>query len=578
MKRSLCFCLIILLAFSGAARCAPDVRGEAVSDDIIRVLLTRFQPTNQLKINIGGSYSCDELYFQRGMELLIGCSGKKGLNIYYEGMVIHKQEKVVLVRHRLRNGAQENGLRLMDSTALYTGDLVLTNNNGMLQAVLHVPLEEYVLGVLPYEMSNSFPLEALKAQAVAARTYALCRKNASRDYDVTDNTNDQVYGGLSGASETIRKAVDQTEGICVYLDGQPVTCYYTASNGGMTETIENVWGMKGDAYRYTVSKKDPYDLENDESVVKTALLPKVISDSEKLPAALEELLKEQASGQMKRMNRSDKPEDIEIIALNDVGLSDDGRSMLFSLKLSAVSLQNDDEEEVSVFDTELGGMIGATQSPQPSPAAEKGDDKRKPVPLSVPVEVTLPIFSQVEKALDLSINQADNELWEITDTKEAFSVSARRFGHGVGLSQRGAQCMASKYHWNYRRILHFYYNGVTLKKINLKHHQLADAVTLDFLATPGPAPTATPRPTLMPVSSPAPDETVVTVDQIDLMSSLNLRAEPNTSSEIIMRLYYGQRLIVIGTEGEWMHVRTDVTEGYVMRKFVSALTDNKTKE
>ena len=68
-------------------------------------------------------------------------------------------------------------------------------NLKQMTAILHIPVEEYLLGVLPYEMNEAFPIEALKAQAVAARSYAIRKQNSNEHYDVTDNTNDQVYRG-----------------------------------------------------------------------------------------------------------------------------------------------------------------------------------------------------------------------------------------------------------------------------------------------------------------------------------------------------------------------------------------------
>ena len=76
----------------------------------------------------------------------------------------------------------------------------------------------------------------------------------------------------------------------------------------------------------------------------------------------------------------------------------------------------------------------------------------------------------------------------------------------------------------------------------------------------------------MPVSvKPGSKETLVVVDGVAEDSSLNLRAAPDTASDIITRLYYGQQLAVMEAADGWLHVRTDVLEGYVMEKFVSTI-------
>ncbi|NLB43418.1 MAG: hypothetical protein GX815_14440, partial [Clostridiales bacterium] len=77
----------------------------------------------------------------------------------------------------------------------YIGDFVFTIKSGNLQVVNHIPLEQYLYGVVAYEMSNSYPLEALKAQAVTARGYAVRARTSSGDYDIGDTATDQVYKG-----------------------------------------------------------------------------------------------------------------------------------------------------------------------------------------------------------------------------------------------------------------------------------------------------------------------------------------------------------------------------------------------
>ncbi|MBQ6803644.1 MAG: SpoIID/LytB domain-containing protein, partial [Clostridia bacterium] len=92
--------------------------------------------------------------------------------VYYEGMAMDAGKTLTLKRHSVEAG-KENGLRFNGAYELHPGDLILSIQNRQLRPVLHAPVEEYLLGVVPYEMSDSFPIEALKAQAVAARTYAM---------------------------------------------------------------------------------------------------------------------------------------------------------------------------------------------------------------------------------------------------------------------------------------------------------------------------------------------------------------------------------------------------------------------
>ena len=105
----------------------------------------------------------------------------------------------------------ENGVRIAQArypASLYPGDIEFIAKGGNVQIVVHVYMEDYMLGVLPYEMDNSFPLEALKAQAVAARTYALKKMSVqAATYDVVDTTSDQVYNGTPSGNARCAQAV-----------------------------------------------------------------------------------------------------------------------------------------------------------------------------------------------------------------------------------------------------------------------------------------------------------------------------------------------------------------------------------
>lgn len=107
-----------------------------------------------------------------------------------------------------------------------------------------VPIEQYLYGVVGKEMSPSWSLEALKAQAVAARTYAVSHKNyfKSRGYDMADDTRNQVYGGMNAETPSIQQAVDGTSGEILTYKGKPIEAFFCASAGGWTENSENVWG------------------------------------------------------------------------------------------------------------------------------------------------------------------------------------------------------------------------------------------------------------------------------------------------------------------------------------------------
>lgn len=544
--------------------------GARAEKNTVRVLLTRLNLTDRLEIALDGSYTLDGMSFQRGSRLVLSCATGR-IMVYYEGMALDSGKELVLTRHQAAEGL-ENGLRLNGDYALYRGDLHVKTDGKMLTAVLHIPIEEYLLGVVPYEMSDSFPLEALKAQAVAARTYALYKmRGASGAYDLVDNTNDQVFRGYNASNERAIRAVQETAGVACYNNGALAICYYTASNGGQVELVRNVWGKgEGD---YITMHDDPYDVENPESVVKSAAIAKTAKDGIVYNQQLTDYLLDGVSEAVTALGYSGDAADTRIAGVAGISLHtpQGGTSskvmtqMRFDLTVQCrqkptAAMQ---DEEVNLFALPET-TPEATSAPQPTQAPF--------VTLEQTVQVDVPVFSAIEPWLGLSINGSNNEILTVREENDRFVIESRRYGHGVGMSQRGAQWMAGQYGWTYDQILRFYYPGLALKKTDTQV-TLPPAVSAAFLTTPGPAATPTPRPTLMPASDQLKaGEWRVKVTQISANSSLNLRSAPSTASDVLRVLYYGQELLASPCDEEgWIKVRTDVTEGYVMEKFVEKI-------
>ena len=544
--------------------------GARAEKNTVRVLLTRLNLTDRLEIALDGSYTLDGMSFQRGSRLVLSCATGR-IMVYYEGMALDSGKELVLTRHQAAEGL-ENGLRLNGDYALYRGDLHVKTDGKMLTAVLHIPIEEYLLGVVPYEMSDSFPLEALKAQAVAARTYALYKmRGASGAYDLVDNTNDQVFRGYNASNERAIRAVQETAGVACYNNGALAICYYTASNGGQVELVRNVWGKgEGD---YITMHDDPYDVENPESVVKSAAIAKTAKNGIVYNQQLTDYLLDGVSEAVTALGYSGDAADTRIAGVAGISLHtpQGGTSskvmtqMRFDLTVQCrqkptAAMQ---DEEVNLFALPET-TPEATSAPQPTQAPF--------VTLEQTVQVDVPVFSAIEPWLGLSINGSNNEILTVREENDRYVIESRRYGHGVGMSQRGAQWMAGQYGWTYDQILRFYYPGLALKKTDTQV-TLPPAVSAAFLTTPGPAATPTPRPTLMPASDQLKaGEWRVKVTQISANSSLNLRSAPSTASDVLRVLYYGQELLASPCDEEgWIKVRTDVTEGYVMEKFVEKI-------
>jgi SpoIID/LytB domain protein len=138
----------------------------------------------------------------------------------------------------------------------YLGNVKFTIENGYIRPINTLPLEDYLKGVVPNEMPAGWHVEALKAQAVAARTYALARISNVID----DTIAYQVYGGYIWNSSSYAKsneAVDNTAGEVLRYGGNLISAVYSSSNGGHTESNSNYWGST--QVPYLVAKPDSYD-------------------------------------------------------------------------------------------------------------------------------------------------------------------------------------------------------------------------------------------------------------------------------------------------------------------------------
>ncbi len=143
----------------------------------------------------------------------------------------------------------------------YSGRLEVVAEGSGLTVVNDIDLEEYIVGVVSREMSPSWPMEALKAQAVAARTYAVSKMVNSREklYDLVGTVMDQVYHGVGFDNDRVRKAVYSTRGEILAYRGRIARVFYHSTCGGRTESAADVWGF---SEPYLISVPCPYDSES----------------------------------------------------------------------------------------------------------------------------------------------------------------------------------------------------------------------------------------------------------------------------------------------------------------------------
>ena len=152
----------------------------------------------------------------------------------------------------------------------YTGDFVLALEGKQIQIIQIVDPEEYIKGVVPSEMPASWPMEALKVQAVAARTYAwwtvLSTRNPTKEnphpiipYDMDDTVMFQAYRGVTGETEMSNQAAAETKGLVMKYKGQVIKAYFSADSGGFTEDAKPVYGFD---LKYCQATKEEYDSDH----------------------------------------------------------------------------------------------------------------------------------------------------------------------------------------------------------------------------------------------------------------------------------------------------------------------------
>ncbi len=137
---------------------------------------------------------------------------------------------------------QENGFCSVKQR-WYRGEFVLQIVNGNLVVINNISLEEYLRGVVPSEMPSKWNIEAHKAQAIAARSYAIANlgKRSAHGYDLKDTPEDQAYGGASSETAQTNQACLDTYGIVITYDKKVIPAYYSASAGGHTINSGDAW-------------------------------------------------------------------------------------------------------------------------------------------------------------------------------------------------------------------------------------------------------------------------------------------------------------------------------------------------
>ena len=310
-------------------------------------------------------------------------------------------------------GPEEQDPGLWLGQRRYRGRLQLRIEAGQLQVVNHVPLERYLPSVVGSEMPASWPLEALRAQAVAARTYALKARKPAAAFDVQATTASQVYKGVEAETPSTHAAVQGTRGLVLTYNNALIDAVFHSSSGGSTESSGDLWPRQ---LPYLVSVPD-FD---DTSPVRDWRQP---LDQARLRQAFPEL-----GGAL----------GIEVISTTPTGRIRQARVVgpAGQLALSGAQLRSRLGLKSTWVRFELA-PTAATALPGPAVALPPA-----PPPLLPAFTLPVPSDSSAEVVQLVAVG--------------------RGFGHGVGMSQWGALAMAQRGD-TFASILKHYYRGTALQ-------------------------------------------------------------------------------------------------------------------
>lgn len=274
----------------------------------------------------------------------------------------------------------------------YRGALELRHKSGGLTAVNIVPVDDYLRSVVPEEMPVDWPAEAIKAQSVAARSFALASRgrHASEGYDLCTTTHCQLYTGTAAEKSASNAAIKATRGEVLTYGGKPIEALFHTDSGGMTENSEDVWGSHV-----------PYLRAAKDTPTKTMPWTKTISRAD-----LERKLA--AKG-------------------HDIG-------KVRSLALSPLAIGRSAKDR-----TASGRVKTMTVKGTKGTATLSGTTWR-------------------------SLLGLKSTLFDAKLAKDMVTFTGYGSGHGLGISQWGAERMAAKGK-SYADILHHYYTGITLQQL-----------------------------------------------------------------------------------------------------------------
>ena len=359
------------------------------------------------------------------------------------GAVLYSGGQFVISEHTPPSSQSYNSFSVYNThynaNLSYLGSLAvyaLLDSTPGVYLVNRVYMEDYLCGVVPFEIGEGFGAAALQAQAVAARNFAYNAITSAASYDLVDTTNDQVYKGVSSAPNSAA-AVSATGKMLLTYNGAAIAVFYSASNGGVTEIPSHPWTKESILPTYIEIKADPYDLKYGRNYGSNAYHEEISVPKTGLDSA----------GMLKAMIK------------NAYSLTDTEAN---TIVLTSVTLSADiaDESHRSVYEANKG--VGAYFCSQFATltATCTGTYTKSGIGQTLD-SANISINASTLKSGGFGFfNDQLRGFW-LEDQGNAYTVRHGRYGHGIGMSQIGARQMAAE-GLNVAQILTFYYPNTSL--------------------------------------------------------------------------------------------------------------------
>ena len=548
------FIILIVVALISAIIATYAVQTQASDTSIVRVKLSVGTPS-QFSFSVCGNYQVKQ---NQNVKLstasyTVKVSGST-LNLYCGNTLLYSGADFTMEECKPAEG-QYNYASIKTTTYgtnKYLGSFRFILDGSHIDVINQIYIESYLYGVVPYEMSNSWPIEALKAQAVAARTYVMRYMSDRGSYDVVDTAANQVYKGYNAANTNAIQAVDETSRMVLKCQGALAQTFYTASNGGYVDIPQHLWSASATVLPYHLIQEDPYDTQNTWSLQEVLIFPKTISDSSRIAYQYSDR-GSMVSGTGNEAANAERY--FKISALSAVVAKGYIASVTGDIEITGISSivpHTFEGQHGSVNDysgtnscvcftkadvtmTVLAYRTATIQEQQQTGEAVVRE------PVTVAFTVNMHEFDK-QGGTYQAFNNASLRLFVVAETDTGWNIYHRRYGHGVGMSQRGAQTRA-KSGQTFEQILSFYYPNTYLETVNISPPTLADAAA-------------------------ATDSTNAVI--CNCVSYVNIRSTPDTSNPAIGKALLGSRITVTEANAAtgWHKINYGGIDAYISADYV----------